>query len=208
MTSCSFLPKEEKVVRERQSNEMENCGNKASGSRICSLSSRKFGLPCWPHEFLSFSKSITIENVVVEENNDLEAQIECYTLQKGRHSSLCLRRTRGANPNQGVLVELFVLKVGETKKWLVQMRSHNWDLEEEGVVAGTKATSTHEWNKATRLNAIAKLANEFGTYKLVTNNCKHFIEKLRNIIISTKPPPDALRKKELLATCRTYGKSV
>ena len=131
-------------MRERQSNEMENGGNKASRSRICSLSSRKFGFPCWPHEVLSFSKSITIENVVVEDNNDFEAQIECYTLQKGRHFSLCLKRADDKNPNQGVLVELLVLKVGETKKWLVQMRSHNWDLEEEGVVAGTKATSTHK----------------------------------------------------------------
>ncbi|XP_062512169.1 uncharacterized protein LOC134188000 [Corticium candelabrum] len=190
--ACSTAEQREKdILLASQGNDAKHDGKKHKKKGCSSMLWRKFGLPCSPFENLDFSSLIIIEKAVYEEYNDFDGRIEYYGLQKGRHGSVCLRRADGVNPKQAVLVELLVRRPEGRKEWFIQMRRHHWAPAEQGVVSGSQTVSEHEWNEATGLDAVAKVAKNFGQYNPVKKNCRHFIKELKTTMIDEGPCLDA-----------------
>ena len=99
-------------------------------------------------------------------------RLEYYKIKRKKcHEATCLRPADGEATNKAMLVELVV----RNTKWFVRIRHHKWDSCRGDVVIRTLQGN---WNIATTIDAVAKVARDFGTYNPLVKNCKDFASKL------------------------------
>lgn len=129
--------------------------------------------------------TVFLDRDLWDNRDEFNGRLEYYehTSSTGYHRILFVRGL-DKQSNQCARCELLLRDFRGTQKWFLQVRLAKWSPSRPNKIR----KSSKEWNMTSLLFVVVKVAQNFKTYNVQSNNCRQFVKTICGKIQSDDPP--------------------